>query len=125
MIKAKDIMTTDVMTISPDATLADAIELLITREISGMPVIDGEGKIIGILTEKDILNFAFSGNLRNTKVKEAMSSNITTFSPETDINTIALDISHHPYRRVPIVENGKVVGIIARRDIIKKALNIC
>ena len=73
MLKAKDVMSEDVITISPDATLSDAIELLIAKEISGMPVIDDNEKMIGIISEKDILNFAFSGNIHNTRVKEAMT----------------------------------------------------
>jgi CBS domain-containing protein len=124
MLKAKEVMTKDVITSSPDATLADAIKLLIAKEISGMPVIDAGGKMIGIISEKDILNFAFSGNLSNTKVKEAMTKNVTSFSQDADIDSIALAISHNQFRRVPIVEAGKVVGIVSRRDIIRIALKI-
>ncbi|MBN1621262.1 MAG: CBS domain-containing protein [Endomicrobiales bacterium] len=124
MIKAKEIMSKDVITISPDATLVDAIELLITKEISGMPVINAKNKIIGIITEKDLINFAFSGNLRNTKVKEAMSTKVTTFSPDANVDEIAIAIAHNKFRRVPIVENDEVLGIISRRDIIRVALKI-
>ena len=124
MLKAKDIMSKDVTTISPEATLADAIELLIAKEISGMPVVDNRGKMIGLISEKDILNFAFSGNLYNTRVNEAMSKNITTFTPDTEVDKIAMTISQHQFRRVPIVEGEKVVGIVSRRDIIRIALKI-
>ncbi|OIO74621.1 MAG: hypothetical protein AUJ85_05310 [Elusimicrobia bacterium CG1_02_37_114] len=124
MLKAKDLMTKDVITISPDATLADAIEILITKKISGMPVIDADKKMIGIISEKDILNFAFSGNLHNTKVKEAMTKNVTSFPPDADIDSITLAIGQHQFRRVPIVEDGKVLGIISRRDIIRVALQL-
>jgi len=122
MLKARDIMTKDVITISPDATLADAIELLVTKEISGMPVVDADEKVIGIISEKDILNFAFSGNLRNTKVKEAMSKEIFSFSSDADIDKISLCLSENKFRRVPIIDNGKLVGIISRRDIIRVLL---
>lgn len=124
MLKAKDVMSKDVITISPDATLSDVIELLIAKEISGMPVVDSEEKIIGIISEKDILNFAFSGNLHNTKVKEAMTKKVTSFPPDADVDSIALAISQHQIRRVPIVEAGKVIGIVSRRDIIRIALKI-
>jgi CBS domain-containing protein len=124
MLKAKDVMTKEVITISSDATLADAIELLMAKEISGMPVINSKGEMIGIISEKDILNFAFSGNLHNTKVKEAMSKNVTSFPPDADVDSIALAIGHRQFRRVPIVEEGKVVGIVSRRDIIRVALKI-
>lgn len=122
MLKAKDIMTKDVITISPDATLADAIELLVAKEISGMPVVDADEKVIGIISEKDILNFAFSGNLRNTRVKEAMSKEVFSFTSDTDIDRISLCLSENKFRRVPIIDNGKLVGIVSRRDIIRVLL---
>lgn len=124
MIKAEEMMTKNVITISLDATLKDAIELLLCEKISGMPVIDADGKMIGIISEKDILNFAFSGNLNNTKVSEAMTKNVKSFPPDTNVDLIALDISHHQFRRVPIVEEGKVVGIVSRRDIIRVSLSL-
>ncbi len=124
MFKAKDVMTKDVITISPDATLAVAIEILITKKISGMPVIDTKGKLIGIISEKDILNFAFSGNLHNTEVKEAMTKSVTSFPPDADVDSIALAISQHQFRRVPIVEFDKVIGILSRRDILRVAFKI-
>ena len=124
MLKAKDVMSKEIITISPGATLADAVELLLAKEISGMPVVDNSEKMIGIISEKDILNFAFSGNLRVTRVKEAMTENVTSFSPDADVDSIALAISHHQFRRVPIVKDGKVVGIISRRDILRAALQI-
>jgi len=122
MFKAKDVMTKEVVTISPDATLADAIELLVARGVSGLPVLDAVEKVVGIISEKDILNFIFSGNLRITKVEEAMTKNIISFPSDTDIDKIALCISENKFRRVPIIDNGKLVGIISRRNIIRRVL---
>ena len=124
MLKAKDIMTYDVTTISPEATLVDAIELLLAKEISGMPVVDETGKIIGLISEKDVINFAFSGHLHNTKVREAMSTELTCFSSDTSIDKIALAIGQYQFRRVPIIEEGKPIGIISRRDILRIALKL-
>ncbi|MBN2031334.1 CBS domain-containing protein [bacterium] len=124
MIKANDIMTKTVVTIHQDKTLLDAIKTLVCKKISGLPVSNGTGKMVGIITEKDILNFAFSGDLKNTKVKNVMSKNVKSFSPEDDVNTIALTISENPFRRVPIIENDRVIGIISRRDILRAALHI-
>lgn len=124
MLKARDIMSKKVLTISLDANLKDAIELLVANEISGLPVVDKQEKLVGIITEKDLINFAFSGNLNNTKVSEAMSREVTSFSADTDIYAIAIAISQHNIRRVPITESGKVVGIISRRDVIRAALDL-
>lgn len=122
MPKAKQVMTSKVVTIGPEATLAEAIQVLLDRKISGMPVVDASGRLVGIISEKDMLNFAFSGNLALTKVEEAMTREIVSFSPETDITEIALAIGQRHFRRVPILEAGNVVGIVSRRDIIRAAL---
>lgn len=111
MLKAKDVMTKNVVTVSPDATLVDATELLDAKGITGMPVVDGEGKVIGILTEKDILNFSFKyiGNLRSTKVKEAMTKTVVSFTSDTEIDRIAECFSKSSFRRVPIIDGGRLI----------------
>jgi len=125
MQKAKDVMQKDVVTISPDATLEEACHVLVSKQISGMPVVNAGGKLVGLLSEKDILNFVFSGNLGNTKVSEAMSKDLTVFPPDADADKIALAIGEKKIRRVPIVDSkGKVVGIVSRRDIIRIAISL-
>ncbi len=123
-MKANEIMTKKIFTIHQDKTLLDTIEILICKEISGLPVVNDNGEMVGIITEKDVLNFAFSGNLKNTKVKDVMTKEVKSFSPDDDVNAIALAISQSRFRRVPIIEDDKVVGIISRRDIIRAALQI-
>ncbi len=124
MLKAKDVMSSKVITIAKEKNLYDAIQLLVCGQISGLPVVDEQEKMIGIITEKDVLNFVFSGNLKNTTVEEVMTKDVVSFSPETDVETIALSIGHNRFRRVPIVEGDKVVGIVSRRDIIRAVLDI-
>lgn len=124
MLKAKDIMTTSVTTISPDATIYDAVSLLYNKRISGLPVVDSEKKLVGIITENDVLNLVFSGNARTTKVSDIMTRNVLSFSPETEVDKISLAISEKKYRRVVIVdEQNKVIGIVSRHDIIKIILD--
>ncbi|OGS21941.1 MAG: hypothetical protein A2252_04180 [Elusimicrobia bacterium RIFOXYA2_FULL_39_19] len=124
MQKAKDIMTKDVQTIGPDATLAEVVEILLSKEISGIPVVDSNKNMIGIVTEKDILNIAFSKDLHKTKVEDVMTKIVINFPPDEDVDSIAKVISQQQFRRVPIVDNGKVIGIISRRDILRLALKI-
>lgn len=120
MLKAKDVMTKDVATISMDANLADAVGLLYSKRITGLPVVDNGGKVTGIITEKDILNFVFqyTGNLQVTKVSEAMTQNVVSFTSDTALDKIALCFSKSDFRRVPIIDDGKLTGIISRRDLI-------
>ncbi|MFH1368403.1 MAG: CBS domain-containing protein [Elusimicrobiota bacterium] len=122
MLKARDIMTTQIITIDPDSYLEEAIQILLTNKISGMPVCDKERRVVGIISEKDILTFIFSGNVKTTKVREAMSTKITSFPPDADIDKISLVMGEKLIRRVPIIENGKLVGIISRRSILRTVL---
>jgi CBS domain-containing protein len=124
MLKAKEIMSKTLSTVQPDQDLLEAMEILVCKEVSGLPVVDEDGALIGIITEKDILNFVFSGNLKSTKVKEVMTREVVSFSPEDDVDTIALAIGQQRFRRVPIVEGEKVVGIVSRRDILRSSLQI-
>jgi CBS domain-containing protein len=121
MLKAKDVMTTPVVTISPDTTLADATKLLDAKGITGVPVADAQGKVMGILTEKDILIFAYTytGVSRNTKAIEAMTASVVSFPSDAPVEAIATCFSKSDFRRVPIIDEGKLVGIISRRDIIR------
>jgi CBS domain-containing protein len=124
MLKAKEIMSKTLSTVQPDQNLLEAMEILVCKEVSGLPVVNEEDELIGIITEKDILNFVFSGNLKTTRVREAMTKKVVSFSPDEDVDTIALAIGQQRFRRVPIVEGNKVVGIVSRRDILRSSLQI-
>jgi len=122
MLKANDVMTKVVVTVKPEILLKDAIRVLVGKGISGVPVVDDSGKVVGMLSESDIVNYMFSGNISTAVVSEAMSSNITSIPSNTDLDKVALLISEKKFRRVPIIENGKLIGIISRRDIIRSLL---
>jgi predicted transcriptional regulator len=120
VLKAKDLMTKEVITVNEEMSVVDLAKILCENKISGVPVVDKDKKLVGVVTEKDLINIIFSGNVRNTKVGDIMSRNIIKFTPDTDIDKIALAISEKNVRRVIIVDDkDKVVGIVSRRDIIK------
>ena len=119
-----EIMTFPVVTISADKSLIEAIRLLLRFHISGMPVVDGEGRLTGVLSELDILNFAMSGNAGVTSVSEVMSKDIVTFSPEVRIEQAINTFAEKRIRRVPVVSGGKVAGIVSRRDILREILGM-
>jgi len=120
--KAADIMTTNVITAKKDMLLTDVIALLLRWHISAMPVVDHEDKMVGIVSEIDLVNLTFDGNAADTAVKEVMVTDIVSFSPSTQLADLVQTFSKRHLRRVPIIENGKVVGIVSRRDILREML---
>ncbi|MCD6117528.1 CBS domain-containing protein [bacterium] len=118
-LKAKDIMMKEIITIGPDALLKKAIKKLLDNKISSMPVTDDSGKMVGIISCEDILNLAFDGYLSSTKVEMVMTKNVVYFEPDSNLEEIALVISKNHFRRIPIIKDGRIVGIVSRRDIVK------
>jgi CBS domain-containing protein len=120
MVTAADVMTRNVITVQEDAPLREALFKLVNDKISGMPVVDGNNDIVGIITEKDMLNYILSGTLPQTVVREAMTRDVVSFPPDISYEKLCLSLIDHNCRRLPIVEGKKVVGIVARRDLLRE-----
>ncbi len=120
MVTAADIMTRDVITVQADAPLREALFKLVEDKISGMPVVDENDELVGIITEKDMLNYVLSGTLPQTVVREAMTKDVITFPPDISYEKLCLGLIEHTFRRFLIVEGKKVVGIVARRDLLRE-----
>jgi CBS domain-containing protein len=125
MITAKQLMNTSVVTINKDEDIYEAMRMMALNNITGLPVVDDEGVLVGIITEKDILAL-LCNRLEDTgmdhavgKVGEFMTRHVVCFQPADNLNDIAECLSTNNFRRVPILDNGKLVGIISRRDVIR------
>lgn len=118
--RARDIMTTEVVAVAPDMRLNDVVKLMLRRRISGLPVVDENGCLLGIITEHDLVNCLMSGNAPRTIVADVMEKRVETYSPDMPVVEIVNDFAARHIRRVPVVVGGKVVGIISRRDIIRE-----
>jgi CBS domain-containing protein len=112
---ASDIMTRKVATIRPEASAQEAAQLLDEKRISGAPVVDADSKIIGIITEADIISKVNRDGLR---VADIMSHNVITIGEETPVSEIAGLLTERKIKRVPVVCDGKLVGIVSRADIV-------
>jgi len=112
---ASDIMTRKVCTIHPEASVQEVAQLLSYKRISGAPVVNAAGMIIGIVTEADIISGVDRGGLR---VADIMSHEIIAVKEETPVNEIAKLLAERRIKRVPVLCNGKPVGIVSRADIV-------
>lgn len=121
---AAQVMSTEVVTAKPGQLLTDVIQLLLKHAISCLPVVDDDGKILGLITEYDIINFALSGEADRTRVEEAMAPKVVSFAPDTDLETMANCFVTQRIHRIPIIADGKVVGIVSRRDILREILKM-
>jgi CBS domain-containing protein len=112
-------MTSTVITAKEDILVTDVIKLLLRWHISGLPIVDDDGNLLGIITEHDVMNFALSGYAADTKASEVMTKQVETFRPDTLVVEIINHFAAYRIRRIPVVEQGKVVGIVSRRDMVR------
>jgi len=145
MLKAKDIMTRDVITVSPDMEIVNATEILLKNHINGVPVIENNDLLVGILCQSDLISqqknipvpslFTFLDGfipLTSTKkiekiiqkiaaitVADAMTKNPVSVQPGTDIGVIAELMVDKNFHSLPVVEDGKLVGIIGKEDVLQ------
>ena len=119
---AQDIMTTQVLTVKPDAILKDVIKLLVEIEISGVIVTDENEDVVGVVTEKDlIVAYDFLRQI-NAPVLDFVNKNVISVEPDTPIDEVAQLLVGNNIHRVPVMQGKKVVGIVSRRDILKTIL---
>ncbi|MDF1545201.1 MAG: CBS domain-containing protein [bacterium] len=111
----------NLITTTPEATLEEAMDLLIGNGIGCLPVLSGSGELVGIISDKDIFKkiHETKGNYRQCCVKEVMTYELIVGLPEDDISYIAGVMDKNWIRHVPILDGEKVVGIVSLRDIIK------
>ena len=122
MYETKDIMTTDVITVSRHTPICDAAEILLKNDVTGLPVVDDDMTLVGIITEKDVLKLLSAAENDSATVDEFMTNDVVSFEEETDLIAICECLIKSDFRRVPIVSQGKLTGIISRKDIIKYIL---
>jgi CBS domain-containing protein len=111
-MQARNIMTRDVITAGPAMPVKGLANLLIKNQISGVPVVDGRGKIIGVVSEADIIA------KKGKDVRSIMSKKLYTVEEETPIEKIAQLMSANKIARLPVLSKGRIVGIVSRADII-------
>jgi CBS domain-containing protein len=119
MLTARDIMTEGVITVRPTSTIQDAIETLLSERISGLPVIDDHGRLVGIVTEFALLAVAYDERVLNDTVAQHMTTDLLTVDVADPVRKVADLCVVHRVRRVPVMDQGKLVGLIARSDVLR------
>jgi CBS domain-containing protein len=119
MLTADAIMTTDLVTVRPDLSIEKAIELLLNMHISGLPVVDDDGRLVGVITEFALLAVAYDKRVKNHTVSQHMTREVITVDVNDPISRIADLCIVHRVRRVPVMKDGRLVGLIARRDVLR------
>jgi CBS domain-containing protein len=141
-MKAFEIMTLGVVTVRPEASLREAVSLMLEYGISGLPVVDGLGRLVGIVTEGDFLHRAETGTERHRprwlelilgpgrlaneyvrsharRVEDIMTREVVTVSRDTPLEEVVNILEHRRIKRVPVTKNDKLVGIISRANLVQ------
>lgn len=145
MRTAQDIMTQEVITISPDADITEAVRLLLDKGVNGLPVVDAEGRLVGIICQSDLVRMqknlpmpslftlldgflplsstalmeAEVKRIAASKVSDAMTAKVVTISPETTIDDIATLMVDKKFHTLPVTDHGRLVGVVGKKDVIK------
>ena len=141
-MNAADVMVTNVITVGLDACLQDVAHLLLTNRISAVPVVDSDGKVVGIVSEGDLMRRAEAGTGRrrswwlslltgkeglaaqyvkehSRKVADVMTRDVITATPDTPLQDIANILEKNSIKRVPIIKAGKMVGVVSRANLLQ------
>ncbi|MCD6392795.1 MAG: CBS domain-containing protein [Planctomycetes bacterium] len=133
MFDIRDIMKTEVVTVKKDTPIYEAMERLVEHNITGLPVVDENMSLVGIVTEKDMLRLVVDLDVlkweselddSSTCVAKYMTEEVVSFAPEDSLLEICDCLLNKNFRRIPIVSDGKLVGILSRKDIIGYMLEL-
>jgi CBS domain-containing protein len=123
-VKVSDYMATKLITFTPETSVVEAMGVLLDKRISGAPVVDSHGGLVGVLSEVDVLAVVIQDSYYNEDagiVADYMKSDIDTVDPDSDIYALAERFHQEHRRRYPVVKNGRLVGQISRRDVLRAA----
>lgn len=117
-----DIMATRLVTFTPDTNIHEAIRVLLENRLSGAPVVDADGALVGVLSKKDCLKIVLSSRYHDDwggPVRDFMSTKAETMEADLDVVSAAQHFLGSHYRRFPVLRDGKLVGQVSRYDVLK------
>lgn len=125
MLQTKDVMTKDVICVRIDTPISEAIEIMVNNSISGVPVVEDDMTLVGILSEHDVLRLLHTYKQeRNRTAGEFMTHPVVYFKENDSLLDICYSLRDSSIRRIPVTSDGKVTGIISRADILRCILQL-
>ena len=127
-VRVKDYMSSKLVTFTPDMEVMAAVNLLVKHGIAGAPVVDRDGKLVGMLSERDCLQIAFIAAQDSCvagPVSQFMSTKVETVDPDMNLTQLASMFTSKPWRRYPVLQGGKLVGQISRSDVMRAINSLC
>ena len=124
MFKARDVMTKGVETIYEDKPIFEAIKILAENEWGGLPVVNKDGDLKGVISDKDLLRLLYRNGKEDGTVKNYMTREVTWFEENNSLSDICESLMNNVFRRVPILSKGKLVGIVSRSDLMRFILKL-
>lgn len=122
MTRVDEIMNRRVVTVAPEMTLAAVVELFTENHIGGAPVVAADGRVIGMISELQLLDVVFDLDARKTPVSAYMSPKVECLLPQDTLSHAAQMFALYSFRRLPVIDEGRLVGIVTRRDLMNFAL---
>ncbi len=125
-VTVRDYMSANLVSLTPDMEILRAVYTLVKHGISGAPVVDDHGNLVGMLSERDCMKVALSAGYHGEyagRVSEFMSSGVKTVDADASILEIAEMFLRAPFRRYPVMEDNRLVGQISRRDVLRALEN--
>ena len=123
MYSARDVMTAEVIRCPESATVEEATRLLLDNKVSGAPVVDADGNVVGVISEYQLLELVYNPDLRRVPVAQFMTRDVLTVTEQTLLSDVAGMFLEHRIRRLPVLRNGRLVGLISRPDLLRYALD--
>ena len=120
--RVRDCMTTNVITLSPDTEILQAVHTLIENDIAGAPVVDANGALVGMLTERDCMRMPLDAGYHGEygeQVSEYMSEGVEVLDADESVVKAMQQFLDKRYHRYPVVSDGRLVGVISRRDVLR------
>jgi CBS domain-containing protein len=124
MVKARDIMQRQVLTVGRDEDIYEAIRTMVSNNITGLPVLNPDETLAGIISEKDVLRLLYNIEDKPGRVEQYMTTDVVCFDQADSLHDVAESFIKNNFRRVPILNQGKLVGIISRKDVIRHIRNL-